>query len=535
MYAAVTAAGGEVLNDLSKIGRLAVRSDSKTFESKLKANKNVASLWTDRMIKIDLVDAGTDAAANKPALGNPGATGPFDPWHDADGPFVDEDAPGVWQWDDDANGARGAREAGVDGDGVVVAVIDTGVQGSHKELLPNYDNHNSANTIPCNLMTRQFGPGLGQRDCSSEDTEGHGTWVASRIGGAVNGFASNGIAPDVTIIGYKALSTTLGGGLTSWITDAMVRACDAGADLINMSLGGYDAPGVDDEDYMMWVDAVNYCRGKGTAIVASAGNEHVRIHKVDMTVGGVALTGVGQVDGGDEGILTIIPGDTVANNDLRGLLETPAGVPGVIMVSSTSNVNGAPVAGSLAHLASTPEVGASDQLAYYSNYGERIDIAAPGGARKLGIPRYDAGPQDVLYGGYGELGALTQNGEICQDPALASFLTFSCFKVQGAAFGWLQGTSMSAPNTTGVAALTLAAHPDLDPDGLLAQLQATARTGMVNGTGPVDPADTGNDFFGNACASGYCHLDYYPGGAGNPISFADAYGAGIVDAAAAVG
>jgi subtilisin family serine protease len=254
-----------------------------------------------------------------------------------------------------------------------------------------------------------------------------------------------------------------------------------------------------------------------------------------MTVGGRNLSGIGQVDTGDEGILTIIPGDTVANNDLRGLLETPAGVPGVIMVSSTSNANGAPVAGSLAHLASTPEVGARDQLAYYSNYGDRIDIAAPGGARKLGIPRYDAGPQDVLYGGYGELGALTKNGEICQDPSLASFLTFSCFSVQGAAFGWLQGTSMSAPNTTGVAALTLSAHPGLNPDGLLARLQATARTDMVNGTGPVDPTDTGNSFFGVACTSGYCHLDYYPGGAGNPITFADAYGAGIVNAAAAVG
>ena len=46
---------------------------------------------------------------------------------------------------------------------------------------------------------------------------------------------------------------------------------------------------------------------------------------------------------------------------------------------------------------------------------------------------------------------------------------------------------------------------------------------MVNGTGPVDPADTGKDVLGNACASGYCHIDYYPSGAG------------IVNAAAAVG
>ena len=535
MYAAVAAAGGEVLNDLSKINRLAVRSDATNFVTKLKANAKVSAVWTDRLIKIDLTDVDGTVGNNTPALGNPGATATFDPWHDVVGPFLNEDAPGVWQWDDDANGARGARVAGNDGTGIKVAVIDTGVQGSHKELLPNYDNQNSANTIPCNVLTHQFGP-IGQKDCSSEDTEGHGTWVASRILGALNGFASNGVAPKATVMGFKALSTTLGGGLTSWITDAMVRACDAGANLINMSLGGYDDPVIDAEDYMMWVDATNYCRAKGTAIFASAGNEHVRINKLNMSVGGNALTGVGQVANTNEGIITIIPGDTVANNDIRGLLETPAGVPGVIMVSSTNNANGSPSSPAvLQHLNSKPVEGARDQLAYYSNYGSRIDIAAPGGARKMGIPRYDVGAEDVLYGGWGELGALTANGEICQDPSLASFLTFSCFKVTGSAFGWLQGTSMSSPNATGVAALTLGAHPGLSPDALLAKLQSTARINMANGTGPNDPTDTGPSATSGPCTSGFCHLDYYtPGDPANPITFADAYGAGMVNAAAAV-
>ena len=536
MYAAVAAAGGEVLNDLSKTNRLAVRSDAVTFTSKLKADAKVAAVWTDRLIKIDLTDATGATGNNTPALGNPGASALFDPFHDEAGPFLNENAPGVWQWDDDANGARGARQAGVDGAGIKVAVLDTGVQGSHKELLPNYDNQNSTNTIPCNLLTLQFGP-LGQKDCSSEDTEGHGTWVASRIAGALNGFASNGIAPKVTISGYKVLSTTLGGGLTSWIVDAMIRACDADADLINMSLGGYDAPGVDDEDYLMWVDATNYCLARGTAIVASAGNEHVRINSVNTVIGGRSLVGVGQVASTDEGIITIIPGDTVANNDIRGLLETPAGVPGVIMVSSTNNANGAPSSPAvLAHLNSKPTVGASDQLAYYSNYGARIDVAAPGGARKMGIPRYDVGAEDVLYGGWGELGALTANGEICQDPSLATFLTFSCFKVTGSAFGWLQGTSMSAPNATGVSALALAGDPTLqeNPAALLAKLKATARTNMANGTGPNDPTDFGPSATAGPCTSGYCHLDYYtPGDAANPITFTDAYGAGIVNAQAA--
>src|SRR5262245_39671265 len=92
MYAAVASAGGEVLNDLSKIDRLAVRSDAASFDTKLKANARVAGLWTDRLIRIDLVDTAGQTGNNSPALGNPGATGPFDPWHDIVGPFLNEDA-----------------------------------------------------------------------------------------------------------------------------------------------------------------------------------------------------------------------------------------------------------------------------------------------------------------------------------------------------------------------------------------------------------------------------------------------------------
>lgn len=534
MSAAITNAGGEVVTNLSKLNRMSAVSSDSAFATKLKANKKVAAVFTDRVYSLPKMDvAAADAnsgAAQGPQLGNPGPNTPPDPWHNLSN-FLGENNPeGILQWDDARMNVPAAWATTTGNHSVRVAVLDTGVQGSHKELLANYDNKTSANTIPCNLLTRQFGPGLGQRDCSSEDTEGHGTWVASRIAGAANGFASNGIAPNVEIVGIKVLSTTLGGGLTSWIVDGMRLACDANVDIINMSLGGYDAPGVDDEDYLMWVDAVDYCRAKGTTIIASAGNEHVRVNKVDLTVGTRALTGVGQVDAGNEGIMSIIPGDTLANNNLRGLLETPAGVPGVVMVSATNNAI-ADATGTGAVNYWTTHVGARDQLTYYSSYGSRVDISAPGGARKFNIPRYDGGPGDILYGGWGILGALDPSGEICTDPSLSNLATFACFKVRGAGFGWLQGTSMSSPNATGVAALTLAAHPELkgDPAGLLARLKSTARTDMENFMGPNDPANMSAAFNGTACLTGYCHVDF-----ANPITKADAYGAGIVDAAAAV-
>ena len=545
MRAAIQAAGGEVVTDLSKLNAMAAAPVAADFKARVKANALVASAFADRIYTRPAPDvSGADAGItgnNEPALGNPGATAP-DPWHNLASYLGETNPEGILQWDDNRMNVPAAWNTTTGNRSVRVAVIDSGVQGSHKELLPNYDNQASANTIPCNTLTRVYGNAIVKqynlKDCSSEDTDGHGTWVASRIAGAANGFASNGVAPNVQVVGFKALATGFG-GLSSWILDAMIRACDSDVDLINMSLGGFDDPSDPEQvdGYLLYYLVVQYCRSKGTAILASAGNNHVRIHRKTLTLqsasfGAVTLSGVGQVDTGNEGYASNVPGAPLADADYRGLLETPAGVPGVIMVSSTGNANGAPPIGYSWPLNQKPTAGAKDQLAYYSNYGSRIDITAPGGARKLGVPRYDGGPADILYGGWGTLGALDASGEICTDPSLSSLLSFACFKVQGAGFGWLQGTSMSSPNATGVAALTLAAHPELqgNPSGLLARLQATARTNMVNQTGPNDPNDTTSSYAGVPCSSGFCHLKF---GAGL-ISFSDAYGAGMVNAAAAV-
>jgi hypothetical protein len=52
---------------------------------------------------------------------------------------------------------------------------------------------------------------------------------------------------------------------------------------------------------------------------------------------------------------------------------------------------------------------------------------------------------------------------------------------------------------------------------------------MTNNTGPVDPANTSPTYDGRACSTGFCHLN-----TSVQIPFADAYGAGLVDAGAAV-
>jgi subtilisin family serine protease len=493
---------------------MAVASTATGFSSRMQAQKGVRAMWTDRVTAV------------------PRAFTP-DPLHDLDA-FGGENAPGVLQWEDDRDGVRGAWATTTGSPDVKVAVLDTGVQPSHPELANNLVL--VENTIPCSRLTAIFGPGTGPlHDCAPHDTDGHGTWVASRIAGDDNGFGSNGVAPDARIMAYKVLATGFG-GLTTWIVDAMIRACDADADVINMSLGGYDDPATDADDYFLWKDAVDYCRTRGTAIVASAGNEHVRNLERTVTLTGQSgtrtIAGAGVVSTVPAEGINAFPGDTDLQkfvNDYRGLLETPAGVPGVIMVSASGNAVADPAGNVVpAHRPPASAIGTRDNLAYYSSYGERVDISAPGGARKYGVPKFDTRPgTDVLLGGWGQLGATDKTADICN--TIGSPADFACFEQTGRAFGWFQGTSMSAPQVSGVAALVLSARPELRerPDALKAQLVATASK-PVNHTGRSSPA-TDAAFDGTPCATGFCHVAW-----DTPIPSDLAYGAGMVDAARAV-
>jgi subtilisin family serine protease len=115
---------------------------------------------------------------------------------------------------------------------------------------------------------------------------------------------------------------------------------------------------------------------------------------------------------------------------------------------------------------------------------------------------------------------------------MSALFNSACFKLAGQGFGWLQGTSMSSPNAVGVAALTLSARHNLigRPDALLARLQSTANQSPVNYMGANDPVNFAASLAGTPCATGYCHVDQL-----HPVPFADAYGAGLVNAVAAVG
>lgn len=525
MRAAVTAAGGVVVADLSQIDALAVVSRAAGFDGRLSSSRAVTASFQDTLV-------GSDGFADGQQAGGPGAApadgasvGVADPWHS------------LFQWDDDTMNVQQAWQRTTGDRSVDVAVLDTGVDANHRELRGVVDPSLGGNFIPCSDLVALYGLGFidrhGLRDCRNGDFDGHGTWVASRIAGALNGFASNGVAPGVRIGSYKVLAAGFG-GLSSWILSGLLAACsDPRIDLVNMSIEGYLDPSdpAQAQDYLLFADAVDYCLSRGVPVFAAAGNEHVRVDRVDLTLDGRQLRGVGQVSLGPDGFAQPLPGsDSLGAWDLRGGLVFPGGVPGVTMVSATANAIGQAPAS--VPLRWRSHVGARDQLAYYSNYGSRVDLAAPGGARAYEIPLYDGGAGDVLAGRWGSFGALAKDGLVCTDPYSASVFNSACFTARGDAYGWLQGTSMAAPNAAGVAALVLSSHRDLvgAPAALVDRLEQTADRSVVNYMGPNDPDNTAPALDGTPCTTGFCHVDQT-----DPIAFSDAYGAGLLDAGAAVG
>lgn len=137
------------------------------------------------------------------------------------------------------------------GEGVVVAVVDTGVDGNHPDLqhslISGYDVYD-------------------EKTKGLFDPNGHGTHVAGIIAAAYNnGIAGSGIAPGVKIMPIRVLDKT-GYGEDSDVAKGILWAVANGAHIINLSLGGPD------RDPLL-EDAVNFAKSNGVAVVAAAGND----------------------------------------------------------------------------------------------------------------------------------------------------------------------------------------------------------------------------------------------------------------------
>ncbi|HKZ45001.1 MAG TPA: S8 family serine peptidase [Anaerolineales bacterium] len=164
------------------------------------------------------------------------------------------------------------RQVDYDGEGVYVAVLDTGLVDSWRQYFPQ-ERIATEYAISFGGGGGEIGTVSTQPNKWEHDQNSHGTHVTSTIiGYNLRGDPVNGVAPMATIIPVKVLNQN-GSGWSSAIAAGIVYVADLKAGplagspvVINMSLGG---PGLDAVEQA----AIDYAISKGVIIVASAGNE----------------------------------------------------------------------------------------------------------------------------------------------------------------------------------------------------------------------------------------------------------------------
>ena len=166
------------------------------------------------------------------------------------------------------------------GEGVVVAVIDTGVDTAHPDLTANMLVNSGEDGLDTNGNDRRtnlidddndgyvdnwMGWNFVDGNNDARDGHGHGTHLAGIIAAQMdNSLGISGIAPNARILPIKALDNT-GFGSYSQVAQAIIYAVDHGAQVINLGFGGT-------ANSELLVAATDYAYANGVIVVAAGGN-----------------------------------------------------------------------------------------------------------------------------------------------------------------------------------------------------------------------------------------------------------------------
>jgi beta propeller repeat protein len=292
------------------------------------------------------------------------------------------------------------------GEGVIVAVVDTGIDYNHEDIAANiWTNSREIAGNGIDDDGNGFVDDIRGWDCTTcdgfflldcvlpkaedndpKDGNGHGTHCSGSIAAIGNNSKGViGVAPKAKVMAVRALNDQ-GQGSDTDLVNALRYAADNGADVISNSWGGQFYSSV-------IIDAVNYAYSKGCVVVAAVGN---------------------------------------SNLDVEGFC--PADIPNVIAVASTDH---------------------NDQKSDFSNYGFKIDVAAPGGDST-------DSSSNRIYSNILSLRAA--NTDMYGDGK----------NIVGTNYYRARGTSMACPHVSGVAALILAHKPTLNNEEIRQVLRTSA-------------------------------------------------------------
>lgn len=233
------------------------------------------------------------------------------------------------QWDMTNISADTAWQITSQGLGQHVFILDSGIDTLQQDLRGNVDLVASTTFAFAPTDTFELNPLPW-----GHDVVGHGTFVSSLIAGNSLGMAA--VAPQATLTMVRVLDDD---GFGSWsaLIEGILYAADSGADVINMSIGGYFPR--DQSYYLAFADyfqrAVDYAFQRGVLLVAAAGNDAVNTNTAGAPSGSYADS-----------------------------LEMPAGLHHILSIGATGPI-----------LSQYP-----DTIAIYSNYGDAgVGVFAPGG------------------------------------------------------------------------------------------------------------------------------------------------------------
>jgi len=520
---AVTRLGGTIVREDLTLGYAKVRTTNANFLKGVRGSTALDSAARNRLIatltpgqRPKDYDLERTAEARPASLGQAGVANAQA--SEAGEPLAD------MQWDmkmiHATAGESYATEPGKKG--VLVGIMDTGIDASHPDIAPNFDSALSRNfTVDDPIIdgSCKSDPDNSCQDPATVDENSHGTHVAGTVASPVNGLGMAGVAPNVTLVNIRAGQDS-GFFFLEPVINAMQYAADNGIDVVNMSFYtdpwlyncGPDHPATDPTtgepidspdaqlEQQAIIDltqaAVDYGRAHGVTFIAAAGNSATNLGNPTF----------------DETSPDYPPGTEYDRVVTNFCLDVPTETEGVLSISA---------------------LGPSGGKADYSNYGrEQINVSAPGGYFRdfFGTPQHRL-PENEILGPYPEAIARANHEIDGSGRPRTPFVVRDCADGVCAYYQLIQGTSMASPHAVGVAALIVSKYGTVDavhggltlaPDTVQSVLESTATQHACPSPRLVDYTIVGRPASWNA----FC---------GGGTGFNDFYGHGIVNALAAVG